>query len=152
MTGSVWPVSVSTDDIDLTTILVPLSSVFFINFLGYLLAIKIKDNSIIDTHWGLTFIYPNLLFIILRGSEAFTPRVMIVFALVCTWGIRLAWHIGARHKKEDFRYQDMRRRWTERSEAYFYWASFIYVWMMQGLFSLIVNSSAMYVCLFSQGD
>ena len=46
----------------------------------------------------------------------------------------------------------MRKRWTERSTAYFYWASFIYVFMMQALFSLIVNSSAMFVSVWSTAE
>lgn len=76
-----------------------------------------------------------------------------MLSLVSIWGMRLAWHIGSRHRgKEDFRYQDMRKRWTERSTAYFYWASFIYVFMMQALFSLIVNSSAIFVSVWSTGE
>ncbi len=46
----------------------------------------------------------------------------------------------------------MRKRWTEKSVAYFYWASFIYVFMMQALFSLIVNSAALFVSIWSGPD
>ena len=46
----------------------------------------------------------------------------------------------------------MRKRWTERSTSYYYWAAFIYVFMMQALFSLIVNSSALFISIWSTGE
>ncbi len=36
-----------------------------------------------------------------------------------------------------------------QSEGYYYWAAFIYVFMMQALFSLIVNGSALFVSIWS---
>jgi len=72
--------------------------------------------------------------------------------MICLWAVRLAWHIGARHKGEDYRYVHMRKRWMEKSERYYYIAAFTYIWMMQALFSLVVNSSALYVSLYSTGD
>jgi len=43
----------------------------------------------------------------------------------------------------------MRTRWTAVSTGYYYWAAFIYVFMMQAVFSLIVNSSALFVSIWS---
>ena len=43
----------------------------------------------------------------------------------------------------------MRKRWTESSVGYYYWAAFIYIFMMQALFSVIVNSSALFVSIWS---
>jgi steroid 5-alpha reductase family enzyme len=43
----------------------------------------------------------------------------------------------------------MRKRWTEVSTSYYYWAAFIYVFMMQAFFSLIVNSAAIFVSVWS---
>jgi steroid 5-alpha reductase family enzyme len=45
----------------------------------------------------------------------------------------------------------MRKRWSAVSTGYYYWAAFIYVFMMQALFSLIVNSSALMVSIWSTG-
>jgi steroid 5-alpha reductase family enzyme len=100
--------------------------------------------------WGPIFIVPTLITLCISGN--WNERTILTFSLVSVWGLRLAWHIGSRHGgKEDFRYQDMRTRWTAVSTGYYYWAAFIYVFMMQALFSLIVNSSALFVCIWSTG-
>jgi steroid 5-alpha reductase family enzyme len=46
----------------------------------------------------------------------------------------------------------MRKRWNETGSCYYYWAAFIYVFMMQGLFSLIVNSSALFISIWSTDE
>ena len=131
-----------------TAIWAPVVSVFLFNIVFYFVAQAKKDNSIIDILWGISFIIPNLVSLCISGN--WNERTILVFALICIWGLRLAWHIGSRHSgKEDFRYQDMRARWTARSVGYYYWAAFIYVFMMQGVFSLIVNSSALFVSIWS---
>ncbi len=43
----------------------------------------------------------------------------------------------------------MRNRWMKSGIAYYYWAAFIYVFMMQALFSLIVNGAALFVSIWS---
>ena len=44
----------------------------------------------------------------------------------------------------------MRKRWTEAGgQCGYYWRTFLYVFGMQGLFSLIVNSAALYVYIYS---
>ena len=46
----------------------------------------------------------------------------------------------------------MRKRWMEQSLGYYYWAAFIYVFMMQALFSLIVNGAALMVSIWSTDE
>ena len=74
-------------------------------------------------------------------------RCWIVFTCCTIWALRLCWHILKRHKDEDFRYKKMRSDWTERGGGYngYLWRAFIYVFMLQGLFSIICNSAALYV-------
>lgn len=76
-------------------------------------------------------------------------RVWLVVACVALWSIRLGLHIGLRHKSEDFRYVDMRNRWMEFGLTGYYIRAFIYVFMLQALFSLICNSAALYVTIFT---
>jgi steroid 5-alpha reductase family enzyme len=129
----------------------PAISVFIFNIIFYFVAQIKKDNSIIDILWGICFIIPNLVSLCISGN--WNERTILVFSLICVWGLRLAWHIGSRHSgKEDFRYQDMRTRWTAVSQGYYYWAAFIYVFMMQAVFSLIVNSSALFVSIWSSSE
>jgi len=63
------------------------------------------------------------------------------------WGIRLLYHISVRHNGEDFRYQEMRRDWTEKGG--YLWRAFVFIFMLQALFSLIVNSAALFVSIYS---
>ena len=47
----------------------------------------------------------------------------------------------------------MRRDWTAKGGKVGYlWRTFLFIFTMQGLFSLIVNSAALYVQIFSKSD
>jgi len=91
-----------------------------------------KDNSIIDINWGITFIIANWSILIYQWSQGVEvpARSIISNVLIAIWGLRLAYHIGARHNTEDYRYVDMRNRWTAESQSYYYFAAFTYVFMM----------------------
>jgi len=76
-------------------------------------------------------------------------RVILVTVLVTIWGVRLAYHIGIRHSREDYRYVDMRTRWMVHGLTGYYIRAFFYVFMMQGVFSLIVNSATLFVVIYT---
>lgn len=57
-------------------------------------------------------------------------RVWLVLAMVTIWALRLAFHIGLRHTQEDFRYVDMRTRWSANGQFGYYWRAFVYVFML----------------------
>lgn len=40
----------------------------------------------------------------------------------------------------------MRRSWEKKGQAYYYVVSFMFVFMMQAAFSIVANSSALYIC------
>ena len=89
--------------VDPLAIWIPIVSAFVFNFVFYFVALAKKDNGIVDILWGLIFIVPNLISLCISGN--WNERTILVFVLVCIWGLRLAWHIGSRHSgKEDFRY------------------------------------------------
>lgn len=74
----------------------------------------VKDNSWIDVWWGFTFVFPIIALFIKKwaqGTDIYI-RQWIILILVTIWATRLGLHIGLRHTKEDFRYVDMRERWT----------------------------------------
>ena len=83
------------------------------NILAFFYCQLKTDNSYIDVFWGLTFVTPLVALIILFLVSGMTvyARVWLNFVLVTIWGVRLAYHIGVRHTKEDYRYVDMRTRW-----------------------------------------
>ena len=56
-----------------------------------------------------------------------TPRSSLLLVLIWVWGLRLAWHIGKRHRGEDARY----RRWREQAGATWWWRSLFTVFLLQ---------------------
>jgi len=99
-----------------------------------------KDNSIADIAWGLGFVLVAALTFLRRGA-LFLP--LIVTALVAVWGARLSLHILLRSRKrgEDPRYAEWRRKW---GRAYV-WRSYLQVFLLQGLFLLIISSPVILV-------
>jgi steroid 5-alpha reductase family enzyme len=129
----------------------PALTVFVGNTLAFIYCSIKKDNSYIDVFWSLTFMTPIAALLILYAATnvMIYPRVILTTVLVSIWGLRLSYHIGVRHTKEDYRYVDMRNRWT--AEGFFYLKAFTYVFMMQGLFSLITNAASLYTVIYT-GD
>jgi len=104
--------------------------------------------------WGLTFVTPIAALLIYYAAVGITiyARVILVAAMVTIWGGRLAYHIGVRHTKEDYRYVDMRKRWSENGQCGYYIRAFMYVFMMQGVFSIITNSASLFVVIFTSDN
>ena len=130
----------------------PIVVVFVANLLFGIFCQIVKDNSWIDVWWGWTFVFPNVALIIKKfiTGEEVVLRVWIVLACVTIWALRLSLHIGLRHTREDFRYVDMRQRWT--AEGKYYIKTFAYIFGLQGLFSIIANAAALYVTIYSASN
>ncbi|GAB4556711.1 MAG: DUF1295 domain-containing protein [Geothermobacteraceae bacterium] len=95
----------------------------------FLLALQLKDNSIVDVAYGAAFVLLGWCSWIFYGAAE--PRSILLLALVSLWGIRLAWHISLRKKREqgeDFRYRQWRETWGKT----FIWRSYLQVFMLQG--------------------
>lgn len=74
-----------------------------------------KDNSWIDAWWSLSFLIPNVVVLILRAIDGYpiSARMWLITSCVALWAFRLSIYIFIRHKREDYRYKDMRERWTK---------------------------------------
>lgn len=98
----------------------------------FILAIILKNNSIVDIAWGLGFIIISLNGIINNNPSV---EIIIINSLVWIWGLRLSLHIFIRNsgKREDFRYNNWRKTWK-----YFYLRSFLQIFILQGLIMLII--------------
>jgi steroid 5-alpha reductase family enzyme len=109
-------------------------TIFLYMSVFYLIALKLKDNSIADIAWGIGFIFIAVLNLIL--AEQVYLRQLIITGLVSIWGIRLALHIYFRNrgKAEDFRYAQMRKRWGNQVSL----KSFTHVFMFQGLILFMI--------------
>jgi steroid 5-alpha reductase family enzyme len=106
----------------------------------FVVALIKKDNSVADIAWGLGFVLVAAITFPRRGFP-FTP--LLVTALVVVWGARLAVHILVRNRKrgEDPRYAEWRRNWGRS----FLWRSYLQVFLLQGLFLLVISSPVILV-------
>jgi len=60
--------------------------------------------------------------------------------------VRLAIHIGRRHKGEDWRYKELiRSRWAKCGPVGSAIAAYIYVFALQGLFSMVGNATCIHI-------
>lgn len=128
----------------------PLVTMFAWNFLvGIWVQIWGKrDNSWMDVNYGICFIIPNTYIFIARRDQI-TARMILVTAIVWFWGARLAHHIWARHTREDYRYKKMREDWEAQGTCTYFTKAFGFIYLMQGVFATIVNTSALFVNLYS---
>jgi steroid 5-alpha reductase family enzyme len=109
----------------------------------FILALILRDNSIVDIAWGIGFI--GVVFALFVRSPELSPARLLLAALTLAWGLRLSLHILLRHigRPEDFRYARMRRDWGES----FLIKSFVFIFMFQGFLMLVVSLPA--IVLFS---
>jgi len=100
----------------------------------FVLAMYLKDNSIVDIAYGLAFVL--ICWAAFLGYGGGHPRQLLVLALVSLWGVRLAVHILLRKvgEGEDFRY----RQWREEWGGTFVWRSFLQIFMLQGAVIFVV--------------
>jgi len=112
----------------------------------FLLALIKEDNSIVDFFWGLGFVLISLYSLV--NSRNLSIHNIFVNSLVMLWGIRLSIHIYMRNKgkPEDFRYKAWRDHWK-----FFILRSYFQVFMLQGLFMLII-ASPVYFSNFNSTD
>jgi steroid 5-alpha reductase family enzyme len=115
-----FPEEILDASIDPKLIYWPIISVFASSFClwAWVQVFGKRDNSWIDTMWGLCFVIPNTVIWIIRGvimkdsfEPAITARMIIITVPVFIWGLRLAIYIFRRHKSEDYRYKKMREDW-----------------------------------------
>jgi len=102
----------------------------------FLIALIIKDNSIVDVAWGPGFILVAAVTFLLRPG--FEARRVLVCLFVVIWGLRLWAHVFLRNRGrgEDFRYAKWRRDWGR----WFVPRSYFQVFLLQGIFMLVISS------------
>jgi steroid 5-alpha reductase family enzyme len=112
------------------------SAIFIYLTALFLVALLKKDNSIVDIGWGPGFILAALVTFFLRPG--FETRHILISVLVTAWGVRLATHIYLRNRGrgEDYRYAKWRQDWGR----WFIPRSFLQIFMLQGIFLLLISS------------
>lgn len=111
-------------------------AIFVYFTLFFIIAQIIRNNSIVDIGWGSGFVVSAWCTVLIKGVNA--PIVWIVLGLLSFWGLRLSYYILIRNngKEEDFRYQNMRKRWGTSFPAL---KAFLNVFLMQGVLMYIVS-------------
>lgn len=101
----------------------------------FVIAVFTKRNDVADIAWGAGYI---LLCAYLFALYTASPVIVLLYVLITLWGLRLSLHIYTRHKNraEDFRYKAWRDAWGR----YFYLRSYLQVFLLQGVFLLIIIS------------
>lgn len=104
-----------------------------------------KNNGLVDGFYGLGYIVLNLICFLLTGT--FYLRQILSTILVVIWGIRLAVYVFKRNigKPEDYRYQDMRRRWGDKVLL----KSFYRIYIFQGIIIILVSTPVLYTNIAS---
>lgn len=103
----------------------------------WLLSVRLKDASIVDSFWGPGFGLAALAYLSLGGG--WLPRQILITALVLIWGVRLGWHIFRRNhgKGEDYRYQQFRQHYGPER---YWWVSFFQVFLLQGVLMWVISA------------
>jgi len=78
------------------------------------------------------------------AGTAIDLRTIIMNACLVVWGLRLAIHIGLRHVEEDYRYVAMRKRFMKGGYCCYLICAYLYIFVMQGALSLVVNAPILY--------
>lgn len=133
----------------LTFALAGLAGLVALMTLLWLLSLVLRDASIVDRFWGLTFVLQAVIY----GTLA-TPlnlRMIVMLTLIVVWGVRLSLHIHvrARGHGEDYRYKAMR---DEHGDAKFWWYSYFSVFMLQGLLSFVIATPLLMVFYYRGPD
>ncbi|MCX6245441.1 MAG: DUF1295 domain-containing protein [Bacteroidetes bacterium] len=116
--------------------------------LVFVLAQLLKDNSIVDIFWGFGFLLVAGYSLISGGN--YDLHKIIMNLCVTIWGLRLGIYIlvrAIRRGGEDFRYRAWRDTWK-----YFVLRSFFQIFMLQGLFMLIIALPVYYVNYSSNSE
>ena len=115
--------------------------------LMWIISVKVKDASIVDRVWGLTFFLQMGYY---TYASPFSLRATIVLALVGIWALRLSWHIQTRNSShgEDYRYQALRKR----TGPNFWIISLFSVFLLQGALSFIVGLPLLLIASESHGS
>jgi steroid 5-alpha reductase family enzyme len=112
-----------------------LLSLVIFAILGWMLSLKLKDVSIVDSMWSLMFMLSLLVYVLTADSLGW--RVGLLFVMVSIWALRLSLYITLRNhgKGEDARYQAIRKN----NQPNFEFKSLYIVFGLQALLAWLIS-------------
>ena len=110
--------------------------ILILSTLLWVLSVIIKDASIVDLFWGISYLIVNSFYFFL--SNDWNTRKLLLLVLVGIWGLRLSIYLSIRNigKGEDFRYQQFRKDFGPKR---YWWISFFQTFLLQGVLILLVS-------------
>lgn len=104
--------------------------------LFFFIGILIRNNAIVDTAWGLSFVI--VAHVTFWMQDGHSQAQWLVLAMVTLWGLRLFSHILMRTlgAEEDPRYQEMRKSMEKQKSVML--ASYLRVYVLQGFLALMI--------------
>ena len=82
--------------------------------LAWLLAMRVRNVSLVDVAWSFLFTPLVWSYLWVTGQDG--PRQTVLALAVTAWSVRLGWHllvrVAADHPREDSRYEQLRRDWA----------------------------------------
>lgn len=133
-------------NIGLDGLMIPLVFTFAYFITIFLIATKIKNNSIVDIGWGMGFVVGSWLTLVVTESPTILSYIVVGF--ISVWGIRLSLRILKRNygKPEDFRYLQWRKEWGNHVVI----IAFFRVFMVQGIINFVVGSASYNIIRFNE--
>jgi steroid 5-alpha reductase family enzyme len=111
----------------------------------FLPALFFRRNDIADVFWGPGFLAAAAGGWIFGAPErSADTRLLVTLILTGIWALRIFVHVGFRFlasKEEDKRYNNWRKEWGNS----WIWRSFLQVFLLQGLFLLVINLPLLWV-------
>lgn len=127
-------------------LIVPLIVVFAYFTTIFIVATRIKNNSIVDIGWGMGFVVGSWMTLLVTDQPTVLSYVIVGF--ISVWGLRLSIRLFKRNygKPEDFRYLQWRKEWGDNVVI----IAFFRVFMIQGIINFVVGSASYYVIKFNE--
>lgn len=122
--------------ISLLPLFISLAAATWIYFsLWFVISQHFKRLDLLDSAWGLGFVYVAVLTLFISNNFGFIPVLSTFF--VSVWGVRLFWHITSRNikKDEDARYKIYRGKWQKNFAMNAYFRLF----MTQAVLLLVIS-------------
>ena len=118
----------------ITIMIINFIEVLAMMLLGWLISLIYKNVTIVDTLWGLGFVF--ITWITFFTADGFFGRKLLISLLVTLWGLRLTLHLTQRNwgHGEDPRYAN----WREKSGDRFWLVSLFKVFVLQAIFLWVI--------------
>jgi len=123
---------------------------FSMQFLVFLVALWIKDNSIVDITWGINIALSNTIILIVANN--WHARTIVTLSLIWIWAIRMAIYVSLKHKGEDWRFAEMRKKWNQTGGACLVFVCSLGFFIMSGVTMFLVSNSAHFIMIYSHKD